>query len=162
MVLLQTVLDPTRILPADFFIFVLPFVFTFAVVYGLLDKVGENVFGPLRGKVNLALSLVFAFFVTAAAGAQIAVFLATILGNFVQLATGVIVLIILLQLVNKPLFNEKSPWAPVVLFIAVALGILLFVGSGGGIPGLNIDSNTATLIFWAVILLTAIYYVTQK
>jgi hypothetical protein len=157
--LLQAVLDPTKVLPADFFTFMLPWVLTFAIVYGLLDKL--EIFGDLKDKVNIILSIIFAFFVTAAAGPQMAAFFSAILGNFVVVATGIIVLLIFLKIGGHDLISDKNNKSRnnVVIFTVFILGVLLFFGSGGTIPGLKFDSTTSTFIFWGLILFVAIYYV---
>lgn len=157
--LFATTLDPTRLLGADFFNFLLPWVFTFAVVYGLLDKL--EIFGELKSKVNMALSLIIAFFVTGAAGPQMAAFFMSILGNFVVVVAGILVLVIFLSMVGKTKMQDVIPaWA--VLIGTLVIGALLFFSAGGFIPGLKIDSNTATLLFWGIILLVAVWWVKGK
>ncbi|MBI4019095.1 MAG: hypothetical protein HY364_02480 [Candidatus Aenigmarchaeota archaeon] len=161
MVLFQFGINPAQMLGADFFNFLLPWVFTFVITFGLLDKL--SVFGDLKAKANIALSLIFAFFVTAAAGPQMAAFFMSLLGNFVVLAVGILVLVMFLQMVGQNLMGANGSmrnW--IILLIVLVVGAALFFSSGGNIPGLRIDSQTATMIFWGLILLAAVYFVTAE
>jgi len=158
--LFQLTINPLDILPTDFFTFILPWVFSFAVFYGLLEKL--DIFGKLKKQVNLILSLIFAFFVAAAGGPQIAEFFMNILGNFIVVLVGLLVLLVFLQLIGKDLVGENAKFNDLVVIGTLILGGLLFFGSGGEIPGLNLDSTQATFIFWGAILIVAIYYVTRS
>ena len=62
-------LNPASILGPEFYGFLLPWIFTFAIVYGLLSKI--DLFGKdnkKSGKINVALAFVIAFFVTGVGG----------------------------------------------------------------------------------------------
>jgi hypothetical protein len=158
MVLFQVVLDPTKILGVEFFNFLLPWILTFVISYALLNKL--KLFGRddnINGKISLAISLVFAFFVTASAGPQMAAFFSKFFGNATVYLVGVLVLAMLLSFVSDKGIGA-IPGA-LVFWVTVIIAGVLFFSSGGGIPGLKIDSQTASMAFWAIILLGSIYYV---
>ena len=160
MVLFAVSLDPTKLFGSDFFNFLLPWVLTFVITYALLIQ--AKMFGSKNDKISLALSFVFAFFVTASAGPQLAGFFMTLFGNATIYIIGLLVLAMFLTLTTGKGLDEfvKGSWATLFFWGIVALSVVLFFSSGGAIPGLKLDNQTAMLIFWGAVALGAIYYVT--
>jgi len=156
MVLFQIALNPAEVLGPDFFTFLLPWILTFTLTYALLIKV--DLFGTKNKPISLALGFVFAFFVTASAGPQLAAYLTTLFGNASMFLIGIIVIAMLMAVTNPGKEFSKIGGSGLFWAIVVIAG-LLFFGSGGSIPGLNIDDQSMTLLFWGIIVIAAIYYV---
>src|SRR3989338_4660396 len=91
--------NPASILGAEFYTFLLPWLFTFAIVYGLLSKM--NLFESKSGKVNIALAFVVAFFVTGAAGPQMAAFFINLFGGAAVYLAGILVLLLFMAMIGK-------------------------------------------------------------
>ncbi len=159
MVLFQISLDPTRILGADFFNFLLPFVFVFVVSYALLVKIG--IFGgsaDAKKRINLLIALVFALFVTAAAGPQFAAFFARFFSGATVFIIGILIFAMFLSLVtNKSIADGVL--GNILTYVIVIVAIILFLSAQGQIPGVNIDNQTAAVIFAGIVLLAAIWYI---
>ena len=145
--------NPFAALGPDFYGFLLPWIFTFAIVYGLIVK--ANIFGTQTPKIAAALALVAAFFVSAVGGPQLAAFFTSLFGGAAIFLAGILVVIIFVAMVHSgPV--QTSSYA--VIGFLVLLGIFLFLSSSDTIVGISIDNQTATLIFWGVILLAVVWY----
>ena len=159
MVLFQLAFNPAQVFGSDFFNFLLPWGLTFVLSYVLLMNL--KIFSdPLKQKISLALAFVFAFFVTASAGPQLAGFFMEFFGNAAVYITGVLILAMFVTMVTgKGL--EQLP-GTLLFWVTVIVAVVMFLSSGGRIPGFQLDQQTATLIFWGVILGGAVIYVTQR
>ena len=138
----------------DFTNFLLPWIFTFAIVYGLLFKV--NIFGEANQKVSVALAFVIAFFVSATGGPQLGAFFTGLFGGASTFLAGILVVILFVTMVGYKLEDKANATA---LGVLVILGVILFLAAQGNISGFRLDQNTTSLIFWAVVVLAVIYYV---
>ena len=149
-------LNPASILGPEFYGFLLPWIFTFAIVYGLLGRL--KTFG--NKNINIALSFVIAFFVTGAAGPQLAAFFINLFGGAAMYLAGILVLMLFMALMGYDLETlKKGKYIAVIVVIAVAL----FLGSTGTFVGsVFIDANVATLAFWLIIIVIAIYMITTE
>ena len=147
---------PQDILGPNFTNFLLPWIFTFAIVYGLLFK--AKIFGDANPKISVALAFVIAFFVTATGGPQLGAFFVNIFGGAATFVAGILVVILFLTMAGY-----TTPTAPkaAVLAALVILGVILFLISQGPVSGFRLDQQTASLIFWAIVILAVIYYVSQ-
>lgn len=146
--------NPFSVLGPDFFGFILPWLFTFAIVYGLIVK--ANLFKDATKKVGVALAFVIAFFVTAVGGPQMAAFFSTLFAGSSMFLAGILVIILFLALVGV----ESQLQSTIVVVFLIIIGIVLFVmSSGGGFIGISLDSQTTTMIFWGAILLAVVYFV---
>jgi len=157
--------NPFATLGIDFYGFFLPWIFTFAIVYGLLYKL--KLFGTdnTNKRISAALAFVIAFFVTGVGGPQLALFFTTIFGGASMFLAGILVIILFAAMLGygggK---DEKKFQHTAALIIVIIIGVLLFLASSGtfvtvGIVGFD---NIAGLIFWLVIIIVAIYFVTQE
>ncbi len=146
--------NPFGALGPEFYGFLLPWIFTFAIVYGLIVK--ANIFGDQTKKIAAALSLVAAFFVTAVGGPQLAAFFTTLFGGAAIFLAGILVVILFVAMTDQ---HKKLTENVAVLGFLVLLGVFLFLSSSGTIVGISIDSQTATLIFWGIILLAVVWYI---
>ncbi len=146
------------LLGPDFYGFILPFIFTFAIVYGLLLK--AKIFEK-NERISAMLALVIAFFVTAVGGTTLAAFFTNLFGGASMFLGGILVVILLVTLVSGGEITKAKNMA--VILITVLIGAFLFLSSSSatGFIGIAVDSTTATLAFALIVILVAIYYVTR-
>ncbi len=154
--------NPLALTGFDLYTGILPWLFVFAICYGLLVKI--NIFDKVNKQVSIALSFVIASFAVAVGGGQIAYYFAALFGGFSMFAAGILVVILFLALASVggkkhvDWFGE-SKW---ILGVVVLVGIVLFLSSSGNTLGIAIDSYWANIVFWLVILLAVIYFVTHE
>jgi cellulose synthase/poly-beta-1,6-N-acetylglucosamine synthase-like glycosyltransferase len=151
---------PSGISELDFYGFILPWIFTFAIVWGLLEKGG---FFDKKPKVNIALAFVIAFFVTGVGGRTLANFFTNLFGGTAIYLAGILVVLLLLTMVGhkSKIEGKYSGW--IAAIIVIIIGIALFLGSSGSF-GLRvwINQQTATIIFWIIVILVAAWYITKE
>ncbi|MBI2578694.1 MAG: hypothetical protein HYW26_03215 [Candidatus Aenigmarchaeota archaeon] len=147
-----------QLLGPEFYGFILPWIFTFAIVYGLLIKL--NIFGEKKNdKVSAALAFVIAFFVTAVGGPQLAAFFINLFGGTSVFLAGILVVLLFGAMLGRNITDywAKNEWA---LAVVVIIAVVLFLASaGGGFLGITLSGDTATLIFAVVIVLVAAHFV---
>lgn len=148
---------PQDLFGPNFTNFLLPWIFTFAIVYGLLFKAG--IFGTVNKQVSVALAFVIAFFVTVTGGAQLGAFFINLFGGAATFVAGILVIILFLSLVGYT--TQEGYKNEFIIGGLVILGVILFLVSQGPISGFRLDQNTASLIFWAVLILAVIFYVSK-
>ncbi|MBI2971378.1 MAG: hypothetical protein HYY37_03115 [Candidatus Aenigmarchaeota archaeon] len=148
--------NPFAQLGPEFYGFLLPWIFTFAVVYALAGKtpVGE------KKEVAAAIALVAAFFVTAVGGPQMAAFFSALFGGSAIFLAGILVVLLFTTLAGVKWEGGTSKM--IVLIGLVLLGIFLFIASSGSAVGVLISPDLAALIFWGVIILAVIWMVAYK
>src|SRR3989338_5763318 len=123
-------LFPTELfnLGPEFYGFLLPWIFSFAIVYGLLIK--ANLFGAnVNKQVSVALAFVIAFFVTGVGGAQLAAFFTNLFGGASMFLAGILVIILFTSMLSKDKdtnWMHKSLWP---IGAVIVIGVLLFLGS---------------------------------
>lgn len=141
-----------------FYEFLLPWLFTFAVVYGLLVK--ADLFGGINKKISGILAIVIAFFVTPYAGPALTSFFATLSVVTSTVIAGIIVIILfgaLIGIEGGGQFLGKKKGAT---WIVIILGVITFVvAAGGRFLGINLSSNLGT-IFVILLVIAAIAYIT--
>jgi hypothetical protein len=161
-----------------FFEFYLPFVLTFAIFYGLLEKMG--LFGPKSRNINLIISLVVSLYIIAftPVGITFAQFLASFFNNvaliiLTLIAFGMIIFVLFPVLGGgKPDFAKHLKW---LLPIGALLALGAFISSGGlaifpGIDlqlpggGFGLGLSTQDLVIIGIIILTVlvIYWLTRE
>lgn len=151
-------LNPASILGPEFYGFLLPWLFTFAIVYGLLFKLG--IFGEANKKISIALAFVIAFFVTGAAGPQMAAFFINLFGGASVYLAGILVIIMFLAMLGYKLDDLQHK---IYLIAVIIIGILLFLGSSGSFMGyVIISAEVASLVFWLIIIIVAVYMVVHE
>lgn len=149
--------SPFDMLGPEFYGFLLPWIFTFAIVYGLLAKM--KLFGEATQKISVALALVVAFFVTAVGGPAMASFFVTLFGGAAIYLAGILVVLLFLEIAG---FSGKLKEYTIVMIILIVLGIALFYVAGGAVPGVSIDQTTMSLVFWVIVIAAVIYLVTRE
>ena|SRR3989338_559932 len=145
-----------------FYDFLLPWIFTFAVVYGLLMTV--KIFGDVNKKISAALALVAAFFVTAFAGRVLTAFFVSLFGSATVVLAGILVIILLLAMVGfKPDPDLKKNYVKIVLII---IGVILFIVSTGAASGIGywglLSPDLIALIIVLIIVVAAVYMITSE
>lgn len=149
-------LNPASILGPEFYGFLLPWIFTFAIVYGLLIKL--NLFEKVNAKVSIALAFVIAFFVTGAAGPQLAAFFINLFGGASVYLAGILVVLLFMSMLGYTGYKHI-----IYVIVVIVIGILLFLGSTGTITGYAVvSSDVAVLAFWIIIIIVAVYLVTKE
>ena len=139
-----------------FFDFLLPWMFTFAVVYGLLIK--ANIFGSANDKISLVLAVVLAFFTAPFAGVYLMSFFSTLSTELVIVLAGLLAIILFGSMLG--ISNSDIPHRS---YAAILLGILaFFIAIGGEIAGFRLGSNTVMTIVFVAILIAAIAFVTKS
>ncbi len=144
----------------SFYGFLLPWLFTFAIVYGLLMKANLFGTGTHNRQVNIALAFVIAFFVTGLGGPQLAAFFVNFFGGTSVFLAGILVFILFVTLLG----TKKTYHTGIVGFLVIlVIAVVLFLTSTGTFSGfLFIDSATASLLFWLVVIIAAAYMITKE
>jgi len=150
-----------------FFQFLFPFLLALAIVYGLLSWALKEQFPPsARGLI----SLIIAFFVMLFSSWNYYVinFFATISGEFLVVAVGFILIVMLLAITGtKPqdlMKNEKAKW--ILILLVVFIGIVIFFGAGAAwlipIPTGMMTSQFWTVLFFIVILALVFWFMGKE
>ncbi len=154
-----------------FFQFLLPFLLTMAIVYGLLRFSLHKI---LDKSASGLVAIVVSFFVmnySGQVGIQIAMFFTQIFGGGVIVLTGLLVIIMILAMVGInvtdifkwPGKDESKTHIWVALLLLVFIGFLLFLGAGGA-AFLNIPTDvllgqdTWAIIFVLIIIALAMWF----
>ncbi|MCX6815660.1 MAG: hypothetical protein NT120_02320 [Candidatus Aenigmarchaeota archaeon] len=152
--------NPFATLGIDFYGFFLPWIFTFAIVYGLLYKL--KLFGDINPRISAALAFVIAFFVTAVGGPQLALFFTSIFGGASMFLAGILVVILFAAMLGYGGGDKKFQHTG-ALVIVIIIGVILFLASSGSFVSVNVISpGMAGIVFWLVIIIVAIYFVMGK
>jgi len=168
------------IMGVDFFTYVLPWLLTFAVVYGITSHIGEE--GMPKNKAARAIiALALAFIVAPTVSPWVTVFM-KMAGSMMIIITGLLVFIIFLEVMGirgtATVVDEKGKViskGPASIFQAhgvafailfIIIGALVFIGSGGlEALGWRI-SPTFTynwpLITFLIIVALAIWWMTSE
>ncbi len=155
----------------SFFVILLPWLLTFAIVYGILQHYKI----PKSPSARAIISIVFAFFTI-----PVAEPLMTIIGNMgaslVIAITGILFLLILFEITGtryvpeEPKSEEEikqritQKYYKEFTFGVIVLAILIFIGAGGlQLLGITIPSiNYPLLFFFAVMVIVIIWMVTSE
>ncbi len=158
----STIQDPFQILtqlgPGFYGIF-LPFVFTFAIVFGLLAKI--KLFGDKSDRINAVLAFVLAFFVAAVGGPQLAAFFITLSSGAAIFLAGFLVIILMVSLFGYGKANGDFKHTA-VLATVIIIGVTLFLVSTGGFIDIGISSDMAALIFVFIVLIAVVWFITSS
>lgn len=149
--------DPFSILVANlnalgFFGFLLPWIFMFAVVYGLLVK--AKFFED--AKIVGVISLVLAFFVVGFGGPWLAGFFVNLFGYAAVIIAGILVIVLFVTMSGGSVgkfFDNKG-----IAAVLVGIGIIVFFIALGG---LNVIVSDAVIgiIFIIIVMAIAVYFI---
>ena len=151
-------MDPFTILVTNlnslgFFGFLLPFIFTFVVVYGLLMK--AKFFEDQ--KVIGVLSLVIGFFVVGYGGPAIANFFVNLFGLAAIILAGILVIVLFIAMTGGDISKVASGKA--VAAAVAGIGIIVFFVAAGAL-GITVSDSVIGIIFVIVVLGIAMLFVT--
>jgi hypothetical protein len=149
------------------FQYLFPFLLALAVFYGLLEwSIGTRV---KKGPVGL-ISVVLAFFVMLYANMNpmIVGFFSTLGGTTLIVASGILVIVVLLGLVGfkfEEVFKgDYSKWF--LVFVIILIGLILYFGAGGGyfmnVPSFFISSDFTAVIIVIFIIAAAMWFMTKE
>jgi hypothetical protein len=138
-----------------FFEFLLPWLFVFAIVYGLLIKL--NIFGEANQKISAILAMVLAFFTAPFAGVQLAAFFVSLGTEVTIVLAGLLTIMLFAGIlgIEKGIGEIKH-----IKYAVVALAaIVFFIALGGEITNFTLGSNTVMTVVFLAVLVGAIWYV---
>jgi len=150
----------------DFYSFVLPFIFSFAIVYSLSLKIFGGKDSKSGNAVSTIIALVFSFYLTAYTpfGTTLSAFFTQFFGQMSIVIISALFVLILFGLAGLRFFRGEGGEGifdkyknPIILFIFLVVGIY-FISAGGF--SLNISSSltrTAILLF---VIIMAVLFVT--
>ena len=110
----QSLGNPFASMGLDFYGFFLPWIFSFAIVFGLLSKL--NLFGDNK-RISAALAFVIAFFVTGVGGVQLAMFFTTIFGGASMFLAGILVIILFAAMLGYSATDFKHTAALIAVIV---------------------------------------------
>lgn len=144
-----------------FYDFLLPWLFTFAVVYGLLTF--SKLFGEANKKISAALALVVAFFVTGYSGPLLASFFTNIFGGAAMIIAGILVVVLFVTMAGFKMEDITKKGALVVLVI---VGVVLWLLSTGAATGAGfgwlMSSDLIAMILVLVVIVLAVWMIVQE
>ncbi len=139
----------------EFFVYALPWLLVFALVYGILSQLGKDGM-PNSNSTRAVISVVLAFFSLLFAQ-PLMMFLQAIGGSAIVILTGFLFFFILLELTGTEggamdFIGEHPGKFGLVLLVII---VTLFIGSGGiemmGLDGITPPLNPATTFFLVVV-----------
>lgn len=149
--------DPFSILVANlnalgFFGFLLPWIFMFVVVYGLLTK--AKFFEDT--KIVGVLSLVLAFFVVGFGGPFLASFFVNLFGYAAVIIAGILVIVLFITMSGgsiSKVFDNRG-----VAAILIGIGLIVFFIAMGGFS-VVISDSVIGILFVIIIMAIAVYFI---
>jgi hypothetical protein len=146
-----------------FYNFLLPWLFVFAVVYGLLAK--ADLFGGQNSRVSALLGIIIAFFVASFYGPTIATFFTSLFGGATYVLAFILVAVLFIAMsgfkIGELTGANGKRW-PVLLFLVVLAIIVFMVATGTVISGIALNESAIAAIFVVAILLLAVWFVVGK
>ena len=153
------VLETLRFL--GFFDFLLPWLFTFAVVFGLLRS--SKLFGEQNSRISAALALVVAFFVVGFSGPLLSSFFISIFGGASIVIAGILVIVLFLGMFGK---KPEDIYKSGVLAVLVILGIVLWLLSIGAARGIGflplLSPDLIAFILVIVVIVLAVWLIVRE
>ncbi len=167
------------LLGVDFFTYVLPWLLTFAIVYGITSHIGDKGI-PQSKAARVIIALVLAFIVAPVMGPWVTVFMG-IIGSLVIVVAGLLVFIVFLEIMGiksvrevtdkegktlKGRFSIFETHGIAFAIIFIIIGALVFISSGGlqalgwSMP-IELVYNWP-LIFFLIIIALAIWWMSSE
>mgnify|MGYP001405172113 CR=1 FL=1 len=142
-----------------FFDFLLPWLFTFAIVYGLLTKL--NLFGDVNPKISAVLAIVFAFFTAPFAGVYLATFFATLGTEITIVLSGLLTVMLFASILGFE--GSAISKIPHAIYAVIGLGaIVFFIALGGEIQNINLGTNTVMTAVFILVLVAAVWFIVGR
>lgn len=141
-----------------FYGFLLPWIFTFAIVFALLVK--SEVLGDDK-KVIGVISLVIAFFITGFGAVPLGEFLVSVFGLAVMIIAGIMIVILFAGMTGFDLTGMTDNKA--LLAVAAAIGFIVLLTAGvAGVFRIHIDETTFAVIFMMIVMILAVYFIANE
>jgi hypothetical protein len=148
-----------------FYNFLLPWLFVFAVVYGLLAK--ASLFGGQNSRVSALLGIIIAFFVASFYGPTIATFFTGLFGGATYVLAFILIAVLFIAMSGFSISDltgaaEKKKRWPVLLFLVVLAIIVFMTATGTVISGIALNESAIAAVFIVAVLLLAVWFVVGK
>lgn len=149
-----------------FFDIVLPWLFTLAIVYGMLDHYDIPDSSSARGAISLAL----AFFVLPI-GVIVGPFFQNLLQGFLVIVGGILVAVIFVEMLGyktADMDNIFLQYPRVFGLLLTVLAVIVFVGAGGldiigiGNNGFTINNEIIGIAFFLGLMSIAVWSITRE
>ncbi len=151
---------------SSFFIYIMPWLLVFAIVYGILGAAGI----PKNKSARTVISLAIAFFVLPVAGPLVAIIGQLGLG-MVMLFTAILFVLILFEVTGTKKHLEQGGketevhtyYYKLFGFVLAVLAIMVFIGAGGlaYLGFSNISINYPLVFFIGIIAITIWWMITE-
>ncbi len=155
----DTVIQALRQL--GFFEFLLPWLFTFAIVYGLLVKV--QIFGDATKKISVVLAMVVAFFVVGFGGQALSRFFIGIFGGASIILAGLLVIVLFVAMVGK---KPEDILKGGTLIVLIIVGIVLWLLSTGTAVGAGVgwllSPDLMAFVLVIIVIVLAVWAVIRE
>lgn len=148
---------------AGFFAYILPWLFTLAVTFGVLEHYDMPDSVSARGVIALV-----AAFLVLPVGGVIAPFMESLVKGFVVVAAFLLVAVIFVELLGfkagdiDNIFHEHPRSFGIIMIL---LAVLVFVGAGGmNLLGVSMDvsNELLTLLFFLGIVTIGVWFITSE
>jgi len=139
-----------------FFEFLLPWLFVFAIVFGLLTRVG--LFGEANKRVSGIIAIVLAFFITPFAGPALTSYFATLSAGTAIILAALLTVVLFAAMFGLGMEELKSKKYAFPIMIVIA-AVIFFIALGGKMLNLTIGSSTLTIVFIVALVIGAIWYI---
>lgn len=157
---------------SQFFSFVLPWLLTYAIVYGILSQFGEEDNGKKGVPQNRAARAIIAIVLAFIAAPMLSSYVTALMqmsSGFIIIISAFLVFIVLLEIfgVKKDKDTIFKSYPKFFVFILIVLAIMVFAGSGApGAMGLDLPSgivnNYPLLFFLAFMVLMVGWMITES
>ncbi|MBI5061869.1 MAG: hypothetical protein HZB67_06190 [Candidatus Aenigmarchaeota archaeon] len=154
--------DPFSVLVCNlqqmgFFGFLLPWVFMFAVVFGLLLK--TKVLGDDK-RIAAVVALVVAFFVIGYGGPFLSNMLVNLFGIAAIVLAGILVTVLFVGMAGgdiTKIFENK-----LAVGLVIGIGIVVFAIAAGALGAFSVSSDAIAVIFIIIIMAVVAYMIVRK
>ncbi|MFH1631345.1 MAG: hypothetical protein ABIA21_03980 [Candidatus Aenigmatarchaeota archaeon] len=151
-----------------FYQFVLPWLFVFAVVFGLLKA--SKLFGDANPKISAVLALVIAFFATAYTGPAMATFFISIFSGATLIIAGILVVLLFIFMFgfNTDIFtSDKNKNRPaLIMIVMIIIGVILFIVATGTASGIGVSAflsgDLVAMILVLIVLIAAVWLIVKE
>ena len=138
-----------------FFGFLLPWVFTFAIVFGLLAK--SKIFGD-DARISAVVAIVVGFFVVGYGGPGLASFFVNIFGIAAAVLAGILVLVLFMGMAGMPLDQLTKSKPALALIIGIA--VLVFALAAGAWTAV-VDPTTIAIVLILIVMAAAVVFIAK-
>lgn len=139
-----------------FFGFILPWVFIFAIAFGLLVK--SKILGDDM-RIAAVVSIVLGFFVVGFGGIALANFFVNIFGIAAAVLAGLLVLVLFMSMAGIPI--DQLAKSKAVLAVLIGIAALVFAVAAGAITSF-VNTTTIAIVLVLIVMAVAIVFIAGK